>query len=145
MLPLLDVITVLGGLVVPPAFDFLKKKFVKAEKDTAERTIGSLATTNPETVAPYVDSLCKYVKAQGDFFNRDVVGEVSLWVRNIRALIRPLAVIASFSILGGMALAALFCSYTPPTPAAADLLVGLRVSCEGVVSSWMGSRFILKD
>lgn len=145
MLPLLDVITVLGGLVVPPAFDFLKKKFVKAESDTAERTIGSLATTNPETVAPYVEALCKYIKAQGEYFNRDVVGEVGLGVRNLRASIRPLAVISSFAMLGAMAFASLFADYTPPTPEAADLLVGLRVSCEGVVSSWMGSRFVLKD
>jgi len=145
MLPILDVITVLGGLIVPPAYDFIKKKFVKEENDTPERTIGALATTNPETVPAYVESLCKFFDAQGRYFNRDVIGEVSLWIRNFRASIRPIAVVSSLCILGIMAISVLFYSYTPPTKEASELLMGIRISCEGISSSWMGSRLALKN
>jgi len=145
MFPILDVITTLGGLIVPPAFNFITKKFVKEENDTPERTIGALATTNPETVPAYVEALCKYLNAQGIYFNRDVVGEVSLWIRNLRAAIRPMSVICSLGILGVMAGATLFGGYTPPSQEAADLLTGIRLSCEGVSSSWMGSRLSLKN
>ena len=44
---MLDAIASLGGLIVPPIFDFVKKKFLKKD-DTAEATLSSLAVTKPE-------------------------------------------------------------------------------------------------
>jgi len=41
----IDAIIALIGLVVPPAFDFIKKKFIKQGKDSPEATMASLAVT----------------------------------------------------------------------------------------------------
>jgi hypothetical protein len=145
MVPIIDLIGVLGGLIVPPAWDLIKKKFTKDTEDTPERTMGTLATTKPETLPAYVEALCKHLDAQTAFFNRDVVGDVGAGVRNLRASIRPIAVIGSLVMLGVMAYATLFNGYSPPTPEAAEVLTGIRVSCEGIASSWMSSRIILRN
>jgi len=83
----------LGGLVVPPVFDFIKKKFLGPKTDTPESTLGTLATTKPEVIDKYIASLSELYKAKTMFFNRDVVSTPSLWVINLRASIRPICVV----------------------------------------------------
>lgn len=132
MIPgLIDAVVAIGSLVVPPAFDFIKKKFVKEENDTPERTMGSLATTKPEVLPEYVQALSELKDAEVKYFNRDVVGEPSGWVVDLRAAIRPIGVIVSFSILVCICIGWL------------DNIDGIRLSSEAVVSSWFGSRISL--
>ena len=65
---MLSLIATLGGLIVPPAFDFIKKKFLKPGQDSPEATLSTLSTTK---------------------------GVPSTWVVDLRASIRPLFVIIS--------------------------------------------------
>ena len=143
---ILDLIASLGGLIVPPVFDFIKKKFVKSESDTPERTIGSLATTNPEVVPGYVAALGTWLDAQVKFFNRDVVGSPSQWVVDLRASIRPIGVILAFMTLGWMVYLSLtgdFSHFSVAPEVLDDMLTGIRLSCETMISSWFGSRFTI--
>jgi len=141
MIPV-DLIATLGGLIIPPAFDFIKKKFVKGENDTPERTMGSLATTNPDILPQYVKSMSDFYHAKIDFFNRDVIGQPSQWVVNLRAVIRPITVIFSGGVLGMMAG---YCLWTSDYSilSGSDMLTGIRVSCESNISTWLGSRLSL--
>lgn len=129
---LIDVVVSLGGLVVAPVFDFLKKKFIPNSSDTPEQTISSLAITKPEAVGPFIDGTVRLKEVAIKFFNRDVIGEPSPWVVDLRASIRPISVIISFVIL--------ICI----TAGWVDNLDGIRLSSEAVISSWMGSRIALK-
>ena len=139
MIPL-DLIATLGGLIIPPAFDFIKKKFVKGENDTPERTMGSLAVTNPEVLPAYVKSLSEFFRAKIDFFNRDVIGQPGQWVVNLRAAIRPITVVFSGGILGVMVVYCLITNdYT--SLSGNDMLTGVRLSCESNISAWIGDRF----
>jgi len=131
---LLDIIASIGGLIIPPAFNFIKKKFIKSENDTPERTIGDLATTKPEVVPAYVQALSTLLDAKVKFFNRDVIGSPSQWVVNLRAAIRPAGVILAFVILGYLVI-------TSPIETASVL--GVRASCEVMVSSWFGDRLTI--
>jgi len=128
---ILDIIASIGGLIIPPVFNFVKKKFIKSENDTPERTIGDLATTKPEVVPDYVQALATLLDAKVKFFNRDVIGSPSQWVVNLRGAIRPAGVILAFAILAYMVV-------TSPTETASVL--GVRASCEIMVSSWFGDR-----
>lgn len=93
MLPVLPhIITTLAGLIIPPTFHILKQKICPSA-DTPDAVLGTLATTKPEVLANYIDALAKLFNAQVEYYNRDVVGKVSLWVRNLRASIRPLYII----------------------------------------------------
>lgn len=130
MFPLIDAVVSLGGLLLPPVFDFVKKKFIKTENDTPERTLGNLATTKPEVLAPYTEALAKLNDSQVSFFNRDVVGTPSLWVVNLRASIRPIVVVVGLVML----ITEQF--YQLPIDS------GSRLFLEAVVSSWMGSRLV---
>lgn len=125
---LLGLIGTLGGMVLPPIVDFVKKKFLPAESDTPERTISTLATTQPAAVAGYVDSLAKYLQSQVAFFNRDVVGKPSQWVVDLRACIRPLTVCFSFGMLG------------LEGGAIITLDAGTRAGFLTVIGNWIGSR-----
>lgn len=124
----IEAILALGGLIIPPAYDFIKKKFIKSSSDTPERTMGALATTNPDVLPGYVTAMSGYLEAQTKFFNRDVVGVPSLWVVDLRAAIRPVAVILGFALLG------------------AELFAGLKLdpATRGAIilnnASWFGSR-----
>lgn len=96
----LEAVLAIGGLVIPPAADFIKKKFIPAENDTPERTAGTLAVSNPEILPAYVSATSELLKARKDFFNRDVIGVPSLWVVDLRAAIRPVSVVGGFILLG---------------------------------------------
>lgn len=130
---ILDAAVTLGGLIIPPVFDFIKKKFLGPSKDTPEATMSSLATTKPEVLPEYLHAVVEHIKAKVEWFNRDVIGVPSLWVINLRASIRPVTVVLALLslIFGG---ANLFGWVVPvPDP-------GTRVFFEGVVASWFGSR-----
>lgn len=138
MFPLIDLIATVGGLIVPPAIDFFKKKFIKAENDTPERTAGTLATTKPEVLPEYVNSISGLKDADVRYFNRDVAGNPSQWVVDLRAAIRPLGVSIALLALVGMAIAAVFIPEINM-----DALVGPRITCEAMVSSWFGHRITI--
>ena len=134
----LDAIVAIGGLLLPPVVDFVKKKWLKKEADSPEATMSTLATTKPDVLPGYVAAVTEYLKAQVDFFNRDVTGTPSQWVVNTRAVIRPIGVIGAGCVLGGMVLMAL-AGYKPPAEMV-DTITGVRLSCEVIVSSWFGDR-----
>jgi len=131
---LFDIIASIGGLIIPPVFNFVKKKFIKSENDTPERTIGDLATTKPEVVPDYVQALSTLLDSKVKFFNRDVIGSPSQWVVDLRAVIRPAGVVMAFFILGYLVV-------TSPVETASVL--GVRASCEVMVSSWFGDRLTI--
>lgn len=79
-----------GGLVLPPLFSLFKGWFMPEGKDTPEATMSTLATTKPEVLGEYVNSLAKYKQAEVAYFNRDVIGAPKQWVIDLRAGIRPL-------------------------------------------------------
>jgi hypothetical protein len=79
----------LAGLIIPPAFHILKQKICPTS-NTPEAVLGTLATTKPEVLGDYVKATAELLIAKKNYFNRDVVGEVSLWVCNLRASIRPI-------------------------------------------------------
>jgi hypothetical protein len=128
-----DLIASVGGLVVSPIFDFIKKKFIKGSDDTPDRTMGNLATTKPEVLPAYVEAMVKLKEMDIKWFNRDVVGTVSVYVANLRASIRPLTVLAS-----------LVCLFLDGF-AVIDISTGARVTFELCVTSWMGDRFTMRD
>ena len=131
----IDAILSLGSLIVPPAFDFIKKKFLKPSSDSPEATMSSLALTKPDLLPAYVEATAKYLEAKVKWFNRDVLGSCSQWVVDMRAAIRPIGVILSFAILGGMLLSKIL------APEVDQLqLAGIRYFCEVNVGSWFGSR-----
>ena len=132
MFPLVDLAVTLGGLIIPPAFNFIKKKFIKSENDTPERTIGDLATTKPEVLPDYTNALATLKDAEVKFFNRDVIGTASQWVVDLRASIRPIGVVFAFILLVLISLDMI------------DNADGIRLSSELVISSWFGDRITLK-
>lgn len=138
----LDLIATLGSLIIPPAFDFIKKKWIKTENDTPERTLGTLATTSPDVLAGYTEALAKLMDSKVRYFNRDVIGQPNQWIVDLRAAIRPITVVISLGIL----CAIVVCAYMTIEITTIDekMLLGIRLSCESNVSSWLGSRFTIK-
>ena len=137
----IDAILTLVGLLAPPLIDFGKKLFLKPEKDTPEATMSALATTKPEALAAYVEALSKYLKTQIDNFNRDIAGTPSQWVVNMRSAIRPVGTIGSILILAVLGVIAI--QGTKIDPSMKDTIDGVRYTCEGIASSWFGSRISL--
>jgi len=124
---ILDLITTIGGLIIPPVFSFIKKKFLTGSDDP-EETLNTLALTKPEVLSAYVTAQAALLDAQVKFFNRDVVGEPSKWVVDLRAAIRPSFVLISLFIRGlgfiyGWQIDEAYCM--------------LMDTC---ISSWFGSR-----
>lgn len=93
-------IAALLGLALPPIVDFCKKKFLKVEKTTPEAVMGNLAMQSPADLPNYVNALSGYLDAQTRFFNRDVTGQPSAWVTDLRAAIRPVSVLGGLFMLG---------------------------------------------
>lgn len=140
----IDALIAVAGLIVPPAFDFVKKKFLGATQDTPEQTMSSLATTSPDVLPSYVTAQTEYMKAQVEFFNRDVIGAPSQWVVNLRAAIRPIGTCFASLILCYIAFVAL------DGKSALDVtmegpLAGVRWTCELIVSSWFGTRIAVSN
>ena len=135
---MLDAIVAIGGLLLPPAVDFIKKKFLKKEQDTPEATMSILATTKPDVLPGYVTAITGWLDAQVHFFNRDVTGTPSQWVVDLRAAIRPFGVVGAGLTLAGMVIGA-FAGWKPESTTL-DSLVGVRLTCEAMVASWFGHR-----
>ncbi len=131
MIPIFDLIATVGGLIIPPITDFIRKKWLKPELDTPEATAASLAMTKPDILPSYIDSITKLQEVTVKVFNRDVIGNPSLWVVDLRAAIRPAVVVLSLVglLLDGLGML--------------NLAEGVRISFEGLVSSWFGSRLVL--
>jgi hypothetical protein len=125
---MIELIGAIGGLVVPPVFDFIKKKFLGSDQDSPERTLSTLAVSKPEQIAPFVDAQSKLLEAKSKFFNRDVIGTPSLWVVNLRASIRPIFVVLS--------LAARVAGWVFDW----DLDDSFTILMDVCISSWFGSR-----
>jgi len=127
---ILALIGTLGGMLIPPIFDFIKKKFLPPGAETPEATLSSLSLTKPDILPAYVSALATYYEAQTKYFNRDVVGTPSLWVVNLRAAIRPVAVVLSFIIIGLDLVKQL--NLDPATRTGLLVLIG----------NWLGSRLV---
>jgi len=125
----LEIIATLGGMFLPPVFDFVKKKFLKPSSDTPEATMSALATTNPEVLPQYMAAMSGWLEAQVKFFNRDVVGTPSTWVVDIRAAIRPVC-----TVLCILALVA------DTIPGLSALDQGTRVGMLAIIGNWFGSK-----
>ena len=125
---ILDIISSIAGLIVPPAFDFVKKKFLKSSADTPEATLSTLATTKPEVIGEYISAQSKLLESKTKWFNRDVIGDPSKWVIDLRAAIRPIFTIVSVSL---MFLATMHHWEIDP---------GIKTLMELAISSWFGSR-----
>lgn len=95
---ILEAIGTLSGLIVPPVYDFIKKKFLSPKSDTPEATLATLATTKPELMGDYIKAESELLDAKKRFFNRDAVGELSRWVIDLRGAIRPLFVVFSLGM-----------------------------------------------
>jgi hypothetical protein len=134
----IDAIIAIAGLLAPPVVDFVKKKWLKKENDTPEATMSTLATTKPEVLPGYLEATVSYLRAQIEYFNRDVTGTPAQWVVNTRAIIRPAGVVFAALILTGMVTAS-FMGYAPPAEVS-DTVTGVRLSCELIISSWFGTR-----
>ena len=127
---LLDVISSVVGLVFPPAFDFIKKKFLPPKSDTPQATLASLAVSKPDIMPAYIEAQAKLIDAEIRLYNRDVVQQLSAWVADLRASIRPIFTIISLALM--------FCSaayHWQIDPSIKSLM-------EITISSWFGSRLI---
>ena len=124
----LDLIAAIGGLIVPPVFDFIKKKFISTEAETPESTMSTLATTKPEALPGFVLGMVDLIKVKVSVFNKDVIGVPSQWVCDLRASIRPLATIIALGALIGDGFEFM------------KLAEGVRICFEVIASSWFGAR-----
>lgn len=129
MLGIIDAVVSLSSLIVPPIFDFFKKKFLP-QTDTPSAILGTLATTKPEVIPAFIDGQAKLLAAQVAYFNRDVVGEVSSWVRDLRASIRPIIVVLGLIYISG---AKYFGWHVDPA---------MRHIMEVAICSWFGCRIV---
>ena len=137
----LDAIIAIGSLLLPPVVDFVKKKFLKPSADSPEATMSTLATTSPSNLPSYVEAMSKWYEANVKYFNRDIAGEPSSWVVNLRAVIRPLGTCGALGILVIMVIASI--QGYKPDPSMNETLTGIRYSCEAIVSSWFGDRITI--
>ena len=131
----IEAILALGGLVIPPAVDFIKKKFLKGQ-DTPEATLSALATTKPDVMPMYIEAQAKMLIAQKDYFNRDVCGTPSNWVVNLRASIRPIGVVIAFIILSIMS----YMYINNTSVMDSEMVTGTRYACIAIITSWFGDR-----
>lgn len=138
---MIDAALAIGGLIVPPLFDIIKKKIIPESNDTPERTAGTLATTAPETLPSYIDAMGKLMHARREYFNRDVIGTPSQGIVDLRAAIRPGGVIAALAILA--LLAGLSITGSAPEIVNNPTTAGTRYACVVIVSSWFGDRLTL--
>ena len=132
MIPL-EAITALVGTVIPGAFKLVKSIFGKKENQSPQEALDEIALNKPEILPEYVKALAAQQEAQTAWFNRDVSGELSQWVRDLRSAIRPTVVACSFLILlieGIVRIATGVQMLDEPT----------RAACTGYIGIWMGDR-----
>jgi len=122
----LDIISSVAGFALPVVSDLVKSIF--GSKSTPRATLNTLATTKPEVIAEYVKANAVLMEAETKFFQRDVVGELSRWVRDLRGAIRPIGTAVCAAALTFNHFIAL------------NLTPGTEASFCFIVSSWFGSR-----
>ena len=124
---LLETVTTLGGMVIPPVIDPFRQKVPGREADTPEATLATLATSKPDVIPQYVDALAKLEQSRTAYFQRDIVGNASRWVTDLRAAIRPVITV--------LALCALIVGYFGYF----TLDEGTRSTFCFIVGSWFGT------
>ena len=136
MIPgLLEAVTALGGLVIPPVFDVIKRKGLGLPDDSEEGTLSALARSNPDAMEGYVRAKADLYDAEARFFNRDIAGTPSAWVINLRGSIRP-----------GVTLLCVLALIIEMLPfASLGLDQGTRATMCLIVSSWFGDRLFSKE
>lgn len=131
---ILDFVTSLSGMVIPPVFDFVKKKYINVEREESiEATFNSLALSKPEFVDKYITAYAALLDAKTRYFNRDVIGTPSLWIVNLRAAITPIIVIVCLMLL--------FLEMSPIFAFHPEM----QRFIEFVISIWFGTRLSADD
>lgn len=129
----LEAITAIVGTVLPMTTKLIKSIFGKKSNQSPQEAIDDIAIAKPEILPAYVEALSKQMEAQTAWFNRDVSGELSQWVRDLRSAIRPSVVACSFIILfleGILMLITGKQMLNEPT----------RAACTGFIGTWFGDR-----
>lgn len=107
--------------------DLVRKKVLGRDSDTPEATLATLATSKPEVIPQYVDALAKLEQSRTAYFQRDITGNASKWVTDLRAAIRPV-----ITVLALLALIVGCFGYF-------DLDEGTRSTFCFIVGSWFGT------
>jgi len=126
----IDAIVSLVAFFGPKIIDLAKGLI--GRKNSPEQTLSSLAQTNPDALAKYIEAQAKLVEMQNASVNSDVSGEVWEWVSSVRALIRP--IITMFGVIH-IAIGHL----NPDVPAIPDEAMYVY---ETAIGSWFGSRML---
>lgn len=131
---ILDFASSLTGMIIPPVFDFVKKKYINVEREESiEATFNNLALSKPEFVDKYIGAYANLLDAKSRYFNRDVIGTPSLWIVNLRASITPIIVIFCLTLL--------FLEMSPFFHFRPEL----QRFIEFVISIWFGTRLSADD
>jgi hypothetical protein len=132
MIPI-EAITGILGTVLPPAFKLVKGIFGRKSNQSPTEALDDIATTKPEILPQYVEALAKVGEMELRYFSRDVTQPLTQWVADLRAAIRPSAVVISFVLLliDGIAKAGW------GTHAFDD---GTRAAYTGYIGTWIGDR-----
>lgn len=122
----IDAIVGLVSLFGPKIIDTVKGWLHR--KDSPEATLASLAQTAPDKLAEYVNAQAALITAQNSGVNSDITGSVSVWVSDVRAMIRPFITCVAvihivYSSVSGTAIPEQF-----------------RYTYEAAIGSWFGSR-----
>lgn len=97
-------------------------------KDSPEATLASMAQTAPDKLADYVNAQAALITAQNAGINADITGAVSVWVSDVRAMVRPVITIIA---IGHIIYANINGVIIPEE---------FRYTYEAAISSWFGSR-----
>ena len=145
----IDAIVSLVSLFGPKVIDTVKGWVHR--KDSPEATMASLAQTNPDALAKYVEAQASLVKARIEQFNQDMpissmndnvpVWIVAMWwlLRGYRAAIRPAVITVAFAHISYVVIS------SPEMVSAANSLSlipeWIRYQYEVAISSWFGDRW----
>jgi len=124
----IDAIVSLVALFGPKIIDLAKGLI--GRKNSPEQTLSSLAQTNPDALAKYIEAQAKLLEMQNASVNSDISGDVWKWVVSVRALIRPI-----ITIWGVFHIA--IAHLHPGAPAIPDEAMYVY---ETAIGSWFGSR-----
>jgi len=126
----LDALASIAGLIVPPVFDFIKRKFIKTDTATPQATLSALAEIKPEIMAQYVEAQAKLIESEVKYYNRDAAQTMSIWVSDLRACIRPVFTILSVGLV----------IYSTITGCVVD--ASFKALMDLTIASWFGSRLV---
>jgi len=124
----IDAIVSLVSLFGPKLINMVSGLF--GRKNTPEQTLASLAQANPDALGKYVEAQAALVRAQNESVNADVSGTISVWVSDVRAMIRPVITCTATAHL-------IYCGLH-----GCVLDESTRYTYEMIIGSWFGSRLI---